>query len=173
MPQANSIAAVPRAAIYVRLSKEDRNKLNKGDDSESIINQQTMLLDYCKEHQLDVYDIYNDEDFSGSDRERPEFNRMIEDARERKFSVILCKTQSRFARDVEVVEKYINGLLPIWGIRFIGLVDNADSDNKANRKQRQLNSLVDQWYLEDLSENIRATLSSKRRQGLWVGAFAP
>lgn len=173
MPQANSIAAVSRAAIYVRLSKEDRNKLNKGDDSESIINQQTMLLDYCKDHQLDVYDIYNDEDFSGSDRERPEFNRMIEDAREHKFSVILCKTQSRFARDVEVVEKYINGLFPIWGIRFIGLVDNADSDNKANRKQRQLNSLVDQWYLEDLSENIRATLSSKRRQGLWVGAFAP
>lgn len=173
MPQANNIIVPPRAAIYVRLSQEDRYKINKEDESESIINQQNMLLDFCKEHQLDVYDIYNDEDFKGSDRERPEFNRMIEDARDRKFSFILCKTQSRFARDVELVEKYINTLFPILGIRFIGVVDNTDSDNKANRKQRQIISLVDQWYLEDLSDNIRATLSSKRKMGLWVGAFAP
>ena len=132
-----------------------------------------MLLDYCTQNGFDVYDIYNDEDFSGSDRDRPDFNRMIEDARDRKFSLILCKTQSRFARDMELVEKYINGLFPIWGIRFIGIVDNADSENKANRKSRQISSLVDQWYLEDLSDNIKATLASKRKQGLWVGAFTP
>lgn len=163
----------PKAALYVRLSREDRNKLNREDDSESIINQQTMLLEYCKQNQFDVYDIYNDEDFSGSDRERPDFNRMIADARDKRFDTIICKTQSRFARDMEIIEKYINGLFPIWGIRFISIVDNGDSMNKANRKSRQINSLVDQWYLEDLSENIRATLSSKRKQGLWVGAFTP
>ena len=143
-----------KAALYLRLSREDRNKINKEDDSESIVNQQAMLLDYCTQNGFDVYDIYNDEDFSGSDRDRPDFNRMIEDARDRKFSLILCKTQSRFARDMELVEKYINGLFPIWGIRFIGIVDNADSENKANRKSRQISSLVDQWYLEDLSDNI-------------------
>lgn len=168
-----SIYDSPKAALYVRLSREDRNKLNKEDDSESIINQQTMLLEYCKQNQFDVYDIYNDEDFSGSDRDRPGFNRMITDARDKKFNTIICKTQSRFARDMEIIEKYINGLFPIWGIRFISIVDNGDSMNKANRKSRQINSLVDQWYLEDLSENIRATLSSKRKQGLWVGAFTP
>lgn len=162
-----------KAALYLRLSKEDRHKVRKDDDSESIINQQTMLLDYCKNKEWLVYDIYNDEDFSGSDRDRPDFNRMIDDAREHKFDVIICKTQSRFARDMEIIEKYINGLFPIWGIRFISIVDNNDSTNKANRKSRQINSLVDQWYLEDLSDNIRATLASKRRQGLWVGAFAP
>ena len=161
------------AALYVRLSKEDRHKVNKGDDSESIVNQQAMLIDYCKNKEWIVYDIYNDEDFSGSDRDRPDFNRMINDARDHKFDVILCKTQSRFARDMEIVEKYINGLFPVWGIRFISIVDNNDSTNKANRKSRQINSLIDQWYLEDLSDNIRATLASKRKQGLWVGAFAP
>lgn len=164
---------VPTAAIYIRLSKEDRNKLKNDDDSESITNQRRMLLDYCRENEINVYDIYNDEDFSGSDRDRPEFNRMIEDARNRKIDLVICKTQSRFARDMEIVEKYINGLFPIWGVRFIGVVDRTDSMNSQTLKQRQLNSLVDQWYISDLSENIRATLSSKRKQGLWVGAFAP
>ena len=164
---------MPKAAIYVRLSKEDRDKANKTDESESIINQQIMLLSHCERQGWSVYKIYNDEDFSGSDRDRPEFNRMIKDAQEHKFDIVLCKTQSRFARDMEVVEKYINTLFPIWGIRFVGLVDNADSDNKSNRKSRQINSMVDQWMLEDLSENIKATLASKRKQGLWVGAFAP
>ncbi len=169
-----SVSEMPtKAAVYVRLSKEDRNKVNKDDDSESIINQQTMLLDYCRQHGWEVYDVYNDEDFSGSDRERPDFNRMIADARDHRFDTILCKTQSRFARDMEIIEKYINGLFPIWGIRFISVIDNHDSDNKSNKKARQINSLIDQWYLEDLSENVRATLAAKRKQGLWVGAFAP
>ena len=164
---------MPKVAIYVRLSKEDRDKSNKNDESESIINQQIMLLAHCERQGWSVYKIYNDEDFSGSDRDRPEFNKMIKDAQEHKFDIVLCKTQSRFARDMEFVERYINTLFPIWGIRFVGLVDNADSDNKSNRKSRQINSMVDQWMLEDLSENIKATLSSKRKQGLWVGAFAP
>ena len=133
------------AGVYIRLSKEDRNKVNKDDDSESIVNQRRMLLDYCRQNGINVYDIYNDEDFSGSDRERPEFNRMIEDARSKKINLVVCKTQSRFARDMEIVEKYINGLFPAWGVRFIGVVDNTDNSNIRNLKQRQINSLVDEW----------------------------
>jgi len=161
------------AGIYIRLSKEDRYKTNKDDDSESIVNQRRMLLDYCRSNNINVYDIYNDEDFSGSDRDRPEFNRLIDDARQKKINLVICKTQSRFARDMEIVEKYINGLFPIWGVRFIGVVDNADNENHGTLKQRQISSLVDEWYISDLSANVRATLSSKRREGLWVGAFAP
>ena len=55
------------AGVYIRLSKEDRNKINRDDDSESIVNQRRMLLDFCRQNRIDVYDIYNDEDFSGSD----------------------------------------------------------------------------------------------------------
>ena len=53
----------------------------------------------------------------------------------RKFDIILCKTQSRFTRELELVEKYIHGLFPIWGIRFISIVDNADTANKGNKNQ--------------------------------------
>ena len=98
---------------------------------------------------------------------------MLEDAEVHRFDIILCKSQSRFTRELELVEKYINGLFPIWGIRFISLVDNADTSNKGNKKARQINGLVNEWYLEDMSENIRAVLTSRRKGGFHIGAFAP
>lgn len=59
-----------------------------------------------------------------------------------KFDIILCKTQSRFTRELELVEKYIHGLFPAWGIRFISVVDNADTNNRGNKKSRQINGLI-------------------------------
>ena len=161
-----------KVAIYCRLSEEDKNKQFETDDSGSIQNQKNMLLQYALEQGWEVYDIYSDDDYAGADRRRPEFNRLLEDARQHKFNIVLCKTQSRFTRELELVEKYINGLFPLWGIRFIGLVDNADTENKGNKKSRQINGLVNEWYLEDMSENIRSVLDSRRKKGLHIGAFA-
>ncbi len=161
-----------KAAIYCRLSEEDRNKLQATDDSESIRNQKTMLLNFMMEKGWELYDIYSDDDYTGADRNRPEFNRLLKDAESRKFDIILCKTQSRFTRELELVEKYIHGLFPIWGIRFVSVVDNADTDNKGNKKARQINGLINEWYLEDLSENIKQVFDTKRQQGIHIGAFA-
>ena len=105
------------------------------------------------------------------DSDRPDFNRMIEAARAKKFQIILCKSQSRFTRDMELVEKYIHGLFPIWGIRFIAVADNADTEVKGNKKARQINGLVNEWYLEDLSENVRMVFDLKRREGKYIGGF--
>ncbi len=96
---------------------------------------------------------------------------MIEAAKHRKFQIVLCKTQSRFTRDMELVEKYIHGLFPIWGIRFIAVADNADTEVKGNKKARQINGLVNEWYLEDLSENVRMVFDLKRREGQYIGGF--
>lgn len=162
-----------RVAIYCRLSEEDRNKLNKEDDSNSIINQKNMLLQYAMDQKWKIYDIYSDDDYAGADRNRPQFKRLLSDAEERKFDIILCKTQSRFTRELELVEKYIHGLFPFWGIRFISIVDNADTANKGNKKSRQINGLVNEWYLEDMSDNIRSVLTNRRENGFHIGAFAP
>lgn len=161
-----------KAAIYCRLSEEDRNKQAADDDSESIQNQKSMLLNYAMEQGWEVYNIYSDDDYTGADRNRPEFKRLIEDAGSHKFDVVLCKTQSRFTRELELVEKYIHGLFPLWGIRFVSIVDNADTDNKGNKKSRQINGLVNEWYLEDMSENIKSVLINKRQNGFHIGAFA-
>ncbi len=161
-----------KAAIYCRLSEEDRNKQCETDDSNSIQNQKAMLIQYCMEQGWEIYNIYSDDDYAGSDRRRPEFNRLLRDAEAKRFDIVLCKTQSRFTRELELVEKYIHGLFPIWGIRFISIVDNADTANKGNKKSRQINGLVNEWYLEDMSENIRSVLTNRRENGFHIGAFA-
>ena len=161
-----------KAAIYCRLSEEDRNKLNANDDSNSIQNQKSMLIQYAMDQGWEVYDIYSDDDYTGSDRRRPQFNRLLEDAKAKKFDIVLCKTQSRFTRELELVEKYIHSLFPLWGIRFVSIVDNADTANKGNKKSRQINGLVNEWYLEDMSENIRSVLTNRRMNGFHIGAFA-
>ena len=161
-----------KAGIYCRLSEEDRNKQFETDDSNSIQNQKAMLVQYATDQGWEIYDIYSDDDYTGADRRRPEFNRLLKDAEERKFDIVLCKTQSRFTRELELVEKYIHGLFPIWGIRFVSIVDNADTANRGNKKSRQINGLVNEWYLEDMSDNIRSVLTSRRQNGYHIGAFA-
>ena len=158
-------------AIYCRLSKEDLDE-NKIDNlSRSIQNQKSMLTDFAEINGWQIFDIYCDDNLSGVARDRPEFNRLIRDASLRKFNIILCKNQSRFTRDMQLVEKYIHGLFPIWGIRFVGMVDGADTSVKGNKKARQINGLVNEWYLEDMSENIKSSLDDLRRKGHHIGAW--
>ncbi len=161
-----------KTAIYCRLSEEDRNKQFETDDSNSIQNQKLMLSQYAQEQGWDVYRIYSDDDYTGSDRRRPAFQQLLKDAEAKKFDIVLCKTQSRFTRELELVEKYIHGLFPMWGIRFVSIVDNADTANKGNKKSRQINGLVNEWYLEDMSDNIRSVLTNRRVNGYHIGAFA-
>jgi len=155
------------------LSDEDRFKKNATDESESIQNQKSMLVAYAFERGWDVYNIYSDDDYSGADRNRPEWCRMISDAEGKKFNIVLCKTQSRFSRDMEIIERYIHDKFLEWKIRFIGVVDHADTEIEGNKKARQINGLVNEWYLEDSSYNIRRTLNHKKEKGEWVGSFAP
>lgn len=162
-----------RVVIYLRLSNEDKDKLNKEDDSESIKNQRNMLIDYIDKHpEFVLVDEYCDEDLSGAGTYRPEFERLIRDCENGKIDIVLCKSQSRFSRDMEIVEKYINNKFKEWNIRFIGLSDNADTDNNGNKKSRQINGLVNEWYLEDVSNNIRSAFNSKMKQGEFISPFA-
>ncbi|MCL2859099.1 MAG: recombinase family protein [Oscillospiraceae bacterium] len=161
-----------KVAIYCRLSEEDKDKQTETDDSESIQNQKNMLIEFSIKNGWDIYDIYSDDDYRGSDRNRPEFNRLLADAEERRFDIILCKSQSRFTREMELVEKYIHGKFIEWNIRFIGYADNADTENKGNKKARQINGLVNEWYLEDISNNIKSVFDTKKRAGKHIGSFA-
>lgn len=160
-----------KAAIYCRLSKEDDEREKERAESESIRNQRVILMDYARANGYEVYRVYCDEDYSGVDRNRPGFNALIEDARRHKFDVILAKTQSRFTRDMELVEKYLHGKFAEWGIRFIAVVDHVDTADPGNKKSRQIAGLVNEWYLEDLSNNVRAVLDHKRREGKYIAAF--
>lgn len=159
-----------RAVLYLRLSKEDVDKINKGDDSASIQNQRLLLMDYALEKDFQVVGVYSDDDESGLYDDRPDFERMMKSAKLGEFDVIIAKTQARLSRNMEHIEKYLHHDLPNMGIRFIGVVDGVDTDNAGNKKSRQINGLVNEWYCEDLSANIRSAFKIKMKAGQFLGS---
>ncbi|MBO6243686.1 MAG: recombinase family protein, partial [Clostridia bacterium] len=110
--------------IYIRLSREDDDKTL---ESESITNQRSLLLQYVKENNLRVYDIYVDDGFTGTNFDRPEFKRLISDIEAKKVNMVITKDMSRLGRDYigtgELVEKYF----PMMGVRYIAVTDNIDT----------------------------------------------
>ena len=95
--------------------------------SESIQNQRMILDEYASSHGWEIYDHYIDEDFSGSDRSRPDFNRMIEDAKTANLILYLLKRKAVFARDIKVVEDYIHNLFKEKKIRFVSALEGIDT----------------------------------------------
>ena len=160
------------AAIYVRLSDEDMDKQGNI-DSRSITNQKEMLIDYCKERDWNVYDIYCDDGITGMERERPEFQRMLSDCESGKVDIVLCKDQSRFARDKILVTEYLQTKFMVWGIRFIGVADNVDSTSGYYLEQTDMNGMLNEWYVRSTSGKINAVFDSKRKQGKYFAPFAP
>ena len=164
---------IKKVVLYLRLSKEDIDKPTKDSISESIKNQEHMLKDEVRKHSnWQIVGVYCDEDFSGAGTYRPAFEEMINLCKEGKVDIVLCKSQSRFSRDMEVIEKYLHNKFLEWNIRFVSLVDNADTENMGNKKSRQINALVNEWFLEDLSNNIKATFRTKWTSGECTSAFA-
>ncbi len=162
-----------RVALYLRLSKEDFDKMDITSVSESIKNQELMLKEEVKKHDTwEIVGIYSDEDFSGAGTYRPGFEQLIKRCEKGEIDIVLCKSQSRFSRDMEIIEKYLHNRFMEWNIRFISLVDNADTKMLGNKKSRQINALVNEWFLEDLSNNIKATFRTKWKNGECTSAFA-
>lgn len=167
------MAEKDKAALYLRLSKEDKDKLTAGDDSASIQNQRLLLTDYALEHDYEIVEVYSDDDESGLFDTRPDFERMLLDAKLGRFNILLAKSQSRFSRNMEHIEKYLHHDFINLGIRFIGVVDGADTANIGNKKSRQINGLVNEWYCEDLSNNIRSAFRAKMKAGQFLGSSCP
>lgn len=161
-----------RVILYVRLSQEDGD-LEDGDVSTSIKNQLLYLLDECRKREWTVVGIFCEEDISGVDDNRPEWLKSIRFAECGNTEIVLCKSQSRFTRSMEMVEKYLHTSFPEWNVRFVGLVDNSDTSVKENKKSRQINGLVNEWYVEDASINTKAALNTMKRNGQFVGSFPP
>ena len=161
-----------RVVLYLRLSKEDLDKCG-GDNSESIINQRLLLTDHALAQGWTVVDTYIDDDYSGLYDDRPAFDRLIRDSKLGKFDIVLCKSQSRFTRNMEHLEKYLHHDFVLLGIRFVALADGVDTEVEGNKKTRQIYGLTNEWYSEDLSRNIRSVFRAKMKAGQFLGSFAP
>lgn len=161
-----------RVALYLRLSKEDLDKLTPEERSESIKNQEIMLRAYAEDNGWKIIGVYDDEDYSGSDRDRPNFNKMIKECENGNVDVVLVKTQARFARDIELVDKYVHNKFKEWNVRFVTYIERIDNTKYETKKTSQITAMKDEWMLEDTSINIRETFKSKRAKGQFTGSFA-
>ena len=160
-----------RVILYVRLSVEDLERKDTS-VSKSILNQLLMLLQYCKDHDFEVVGIFYEEDISGGDENRPEWNKSLLFCEYGQTDIYICKTQSRFARDVEMIERYLHKRFIEWNIRFLSIVDHSDTSQKGNKLQRQITAIVDERKIEEQSINTKATLRGKNKAGQWTGSFA-
>lgn len=167
------VKSLVRVVLYLRLSDEDRDKLTKEQISESIKNQEIMLRNYSEEQGWEIVGVYSDEDYSGSDRDRPNFNKMINECEKGNVDIVFVKSQARFARDIELIDKYIHNKFHEWNVRFITHLEKIDNTRRETKKTSQITAMTDEWMLEDTSYNIRQTFYSKRRDGQFTGSFAP
>ena len=158
------------AGIYIRLSQEDKNKKYES-DSESIINQKEILKDYCLKNGFNLIDEYVDDDYSGTNFDRPGFIRLIEDIKNKKINLVVVKDLSRLGRDHVMTGYYIETYFPENKIRFISIVENYDSmKNQASNDSSTFIIACNDYYSKQNSLKIRNVLDSKRRDGKFIGS---
>ena len=162
-------------AIYIRLSRDDGN-----DESLSVSNQRKILLEFVEKSFQGEYviaDVYIDDGQSGTDYERPDFQRMIHDVEVGKVNCIICKNLSRAFRNYSDQGYFLESFFPRFNTRFITLgdpkVDTFINPEAVNGMEVPINGLMNDRFAYKTSSDIRRTFDTKRRNGEFIGAFAP
>ena len=155
--------------IYARLSRDDE----RIGESVSIENQKELLGRYAREQGWTIYDYYCDDGVSGTTFDRPEFNRLVQDATDKKINLVLCKDLSRLGRDYIEAGRYTDFVFPSLGCRFIALNDGVDTLQKNNEMLVIIKNVMNDLYARDTSSKIKAVKQSTFKSGKFVGCYAP
>lgn len=161
-------------ALYLRISKEDTDIEDKK-ESNSIRNQRNLLRNYVQsQDDLQIFDIYIDDGYSGMDFQRPEFQRMMEDIYAGKINCVLVKDLSRLGRDYIETGTFMQKIFPAFCVRFIALTDNYDSLSADKIEQTLVlpfKNFLNDSYCRDISIKVRAQQKLKRLEGKCISAF--
>ena len=153
-------------ALYIRLSKEDENE----GPSESVTNQKSLLNAFVKEHRLSVYDTYVDDGWSGTNFDRPEFQRMIGDIEARKVNMVITKDLSRLGRDYIMTGHYMERYFPEKRVRYISLLDGIDTGVESTANDiTPFRAIMNDMYAKDISKKIKSVKRDKQRKGQFIG----
>lgn len=153
-----------RAAAYLRLSIEDGDKA----ESNSIGNQRELIRDFVAERpELHLVGEYADDGYTGTNFDRPEFERLLKALQERKVNCIVVKDFSRLGRNFVETGQYLEQVFPLFGVRFIAINDNYDSLNRQSRDGMlvPIKSIINEMYSKDLSQKIQSCFRSKEARG--------
>lgn len=173
----NNLSKTYLCGGYLRLSKEDGDVAGSETlQSNSIENQKEYIEDYLQSKpEIKIVDFYVDDGYSGVNFDRPDFQRMLQDIKNKKIDCVIVKDLSRLGRNYIEVGRYIERLFPLLGVRFIAINDNFDSaDDTAasNNIIIPFKNLINDAYCRDISIKIRSHLEVKRKRGEFIGAFA-
>ena len=159
-----------KVGIYLRLSREDE----RFGESGSISTQRDLLLNYIKDNNLIFIDEYVDDGVSGTTFDRVGFNRMIKDCEAKKINMIITKDTSRLGRDHIEFGFYVERYFPEHGIRYVAVNDGIDtSKNSSANDMLIFKSAFNDMYVKDISNKLKSSLYTKKRNGLFVGCYAP
>ena len=159
------------AGLYLRLSQEDERQ----GESISIDNQRTILRKYAEEHGFEIHGEYIDDGISGTTFQRPEVQRLLDDAKTGVINTIIVKDLSRFGRNYIEVGQYIDYVFPAFGIRFIAIQDNVDTANRDNgaMDMMPIMNVFNEWHAANTSKKIRAVKRANALAGKFSGSRAP
>ena len=158
------------AGLYFRLSQEDERQ----GESVSIDNQRSMLRKYAEEHGFEVHDEYIDDGVSGTTFDRPEVQRLLDDAKTGIINTIIVKDLSRFGRNYIEVGQYVDYVFPAFGIRFIAIQDNVDTENRDSNAMEMMPimNIFNEWHAANTSKKIRAVKKAHAKEGIYTAKKA-
>ena len=155
-------------ALYLRLSRDDELQGESG----SIQTQRMMLRQYAAEHGLTVVDEYIDDGWSGTNFERPNFQRMIDDIEDGKINCVVTKDLSRLGRNYILTGQYTDIYFPSKGVRYIAINDNVDTLNGESELAPFLN-ILNEMHARQTSKKVKAAMHTRFANGAHYGAYAP
>ncbi len=155
-------------ALYLRLSRDDELQGESG----SISTQRQMLTQFCREQGLRIYDEYVDDGYSGTNFERPSFQRMLDDIEDGKVNWVIVKDLSRLGRNYVMTGQYTDIYFPSHNVRFIAIADGVDS-NKGESEIAPFLNILNEMHARQTSKKVKAALHTKFVNGAHYGAYAP
>lgn len=158
-----------RTAIYARLSYEN----NGQEDDRSLMNQVRYDEDYVQAHaNLTLIDEYIDNGRTGTNFNRPEFMRLLEDLKSGRVNCIIVKDLSRFGRNYLETGYYLEKIFPFLNIRFIAINDKFDSMDESSKDALivPIKNMMNELYSKDVSRKISYSMRMKEKKGeMWYG----
>ena len=152
------------AAIYCRLSVDD----GLDQESQSIENQKNILLKYCLDQGFNIFNIYVDDGFSGTNFDGPGLIKLKNDIESGFIDIVVTKDLSRLGRDHIEMGIFLERYFPDNDIRYIAVNDNVDTKEELD-DFIPIKSIVNELYAKDISKKIRATQKFQRETGAFRG----
>ena len=159
-----------KAGLYARLSHEKEENIERG----TIETQMELMKNYVKDHEdIVIEEEYYDASFTGTNFERPDFKRMLEDAKTGRINCIIVKDLSRLGRNYVEMGNYIERVFPFLNVRFIAVTDDFDSFRPGTDLMMPLKNIVNEFYTKDISKKVSTAHRRKWTTDEYMCGFAP